>query len=356
LKIAVTADLHLTRPDRNPERFAALEEILRQIRARGIHMLIIAGDLFDKDSSDFRDFGTILASPAFSGLEIAVIPGNHDPSIVQKDFTHPHLHVYTSPEWKELQGGLNLLFMPFRPGATMAEALSEIGPERVRSSLLIGHGDYIQGASISRNAYEQGLYMPLTGHDIQRFGIPAVILGHVHAPARIGRLGIPGSPCPIDINETGRRSFLVFDTSSGDMEKVEIHTGPVFYNETFLAVPSADEIDNIRKAIRQRVEKWGLITGEAARVRIRIKVRGFVRTSAQEVAEAIRSELGQFQYYDFPGPDLTELRRAGDPQRELVLAEVLREVDSIRWREGPDEPSRDDIALEAIALVYEVKQ
>src|SRR3972149_1611889 len=47
MRIAVTADLHLTTRKEHRERFAALEDILRQCGRLGVDWLIIAGDRFD---------------------------------------------------------------------------------------------------------------------------------------------------------------------------------------------------------------------------------------------------------------------------------------------------------------------
>ena len=52
MKIAVTADLHLTSRVRNPERYHALANILEQLADRKIDNLVIAGDLFDASCND----------------------------------------------------------------------------------------------------------------------------------------------------------------------------------------------------------------------------------------------------------------------------------------------------------------
>ena len=48
MKIAITADLHLTTKKEHPERFNALKEILEHLRRENVPPLIIAGDLFDQ--------------------------------------------------------------------------------------------------------------------------------------------------------------------------------------------------------------------------------------------------------------------------------------------------------------------
>ena len=47
MKIAVTADLHLKSREECPERWNALENIINQMLAEDIKILIIAGDLFN---------------------------------------------------------------------------------------------------------------------------------------------------------------------------------------------------------------------------------------------------------------------------------------------------------------------
>jgi hypothetical protein len=46
MKIALTADIHLTATSTHPERYNTLEDILREIEVEKIENLVIAGDLF----------------------------------------------------------------------------------------------------------------------------------------------------------------------------------------------------------------------------------------------------------------------------------------------------------------------
>lgn len=56
MKVAITADLHLRTKKEYPERFNALDNILTQCVELGIDLLLIAGDLFDKESASYSDF------------------------------------------------------------------------------------------------------------------------------------------------------------------------------------------------------------------------------------------------------------------------------------------------------------
>ncbi|MCJ7706929.1 MAG: metallophosphoesterase [Anaerolineales bacterium] len=56
MKIATTADLHLTPQQEHPERYRALENIFEQIETESIQHLAVAGDLFHADLQDFSEF------------------------------------------------------------------------------------------------------------------------------------------------------------------------------------------------------------------------------------------------------------------------------------------------------------
>ena len=84
------SDLHLGRrfgwlpPEKRSERRAdlrrALEQVVRESIERGVHAILIPGDLFDGDGVDaenmafaLRVFDTVGCPPVF------IAPGNHDP-------------------------------------------------------------------------------------------------------------------------------------------------------------------------------------------------------------------------------------------------------------------------------------
>ena len=56
MKVAVTADVHLSTGDAHPERYRALEDVFRRTDKAGIEHLIIAGDLFNEDSHNYSEF------------------------------------------------------------------------------------------------------------------------------------------------------------------------------------------------------------------------------------------------------------------------------------------------------------
>jgi len=63
MKIAITADLHLTSRQQRPDRFAALKNIFVQLHTLQIDTLIIAGDLHDATYDNFSEFEALCRLP-----------------------------------------------------------------------------------------------------------------------------------------------------------------------------------------------------------------------------------------------------------------------------------------------------
>ena len=86
MKIAITADVHLTSYEKHPERFNALKNILDQMVDQNIDKLIIAGDLFDAACDNPGEFEKLVGQEKFKHMIIYIIPGNHDPALSSGSF------------------------------------------------------------------------------------------------------------------------------------------------------------------------------------------------------------------------------------------------------------------------------
>lgn len=93
MKIAITADCHLTKVEDHPERYQAFENILDQLVERGIEILVVAGDLFDKGMTNYADFDKIYRKKKYQAIQIYTLPGNHDPGLEAGYFTSKNVHV-----------------------------------------------------------------------------------------------------------------------------------------------------------------------------------------------------------------------------------------------------------------------
>jgi hypothetical protein len=73
MKVAITADNHLSTKDAHPERFTTFGNILKKCDHLGIDLLIVAGDMFDKIGHSFTEFESIYRDNEPKGLRTIVI-------------------------------------------------------------------------------------------------------------------------------------------------------------------------------------------------------------------------------------------------------------------------------------------
>ena len=94
MKIAVTADVHLN--EKHNERFDAFKNIVNQVKNKKIKYLIVAGDLFDQDDTNYSYFDEYCKKN--KEIDFLIIPGNHDLNLTQSHFTVTNITVLFSFE------------------------------------------------------------------------------------------------------------------------------------------------------------------------------------------------------------------------------------------------------------------
>ena len=322
MKIAITADLHLTTRQESPERYQALENILEQMIKDRIDTLIIAGDLFHETSRNYSEFEKLCKSTRYKHIQFHVIPGNHDAGIENALFAAENLTVYSEPEVHAFDlMSIPFLFIPYKKGKTMGEIVASFSPEFDDNRwVLIGHGDWIEGMR-EVNPLEPGFYMPLSRTDLEAFKPVRVVLGHIHKPMDRSIVHHPGSPCPLDINETGRRRFLIADTENGSIRSQSVDSPRLYFNESFIILPVQDESAYLRAQVESRIENWRLTDKERSIARIRIKVYGYT-SDRRVLMKVLKNCYKGFTYYREGEPDIEEVYVANDPER----AEIARRV------------------------------
>ena len=352
MKIGITADMHLTTRADHPERFNALEDIMCQCGELEVDLLIIAGDVFDQNRQNFTDFEATVKEHSPGNLEIIVIPGNHDPEIRSKSFTLKNLTVCAQPELLEFEGSsLKFLFLPYAEEHGMGEELASFKDELTAGGwVLIGHGDWAAGM-ISPDPYEKGVYMPLTRADLNTYQPAEVFLGHIHVPYDEGPIHYPGSPCPMDITETGPRRFLIFDTETQQNDKHTVHSDIVYFDERFSLLPVENEENYIRDLISRRIDSWQLPNALKERVVVRARFSGYVadRSLVRDIADEM---FADFQFYEGGSPDLSELNLTTDNDRIHIARQVDEWLNELDWPESLQEPSRDEILIAALKVIY----
>jgi len=352
MKVAITADLHLTTRAENPERFHALEQILGQMERLEVQHLIMAGDVFDASHNNYGELESLCKDQKYRAIRFHIIRGNHDYRLGRGAIVADNVTIYDQPELISLAGDdLPFLFLPYEPAKTMGERLAELQNELSPNQwILIGHGDW-SGQLRNVNLFEPGVYMPLTQRDILLFRPAFAILGHIHAPTDRAPVHYPGSPCPMDITETGHRRFLVYDSARRAVTPMKVSADVLYFNETFTVLPLDDDLAHLRDAVRTRIEAWGLADDEVDKVRVRVKARGYC-TDRVALRDTLSASLLPFRFYDEQPPDIAEVSTAADPGRAHLSNRVRERIAEIDMSGLQHRPDRDEVVLAALRLVY----
>lgn len=348
MQIGITADIHLTAEADHPERYRALESILAALYIEGSQTLLIAGDLFDKDFRNYSEFEGLLEK--HPQIEIHVIPGNHDANISERAIVAPNLHIYTVPTAAKL-GSTTFLFVPYKEGTNMGDEIAALaGSMGDTEWILIGHGDYYGGMA-DRNPLEPGTYMPLSRQNIEALRPFKVFLGHIHQCCDKGNVCYPGSPCGLDITETGKRRFFLYDTDDGSLRSPEVSTDIIYFDETFVVVPSEDEVPILRDEIRKRVESWNIGPSEQAKVVVRVRAVGYA-TDRAAILSLLKDEFAEFRPYNGQEPSIEYLSVSTDLKLNAIAERTMQLIDELDWHYGGDEPDKKDVRLAALSLIY----
>jgi len=350
MKIAVTADVHLKTKEETPERWNALSDILDKMLSEDIKILIIAGDLFNEESQNYSGFDQFCKNTKYTEnrIKFYIIPGNHDPSIRQQDFTSENIRVFSKTEIIKLgEPPADFLFVPYQPGKSMGEITAEYKKDLPGPWILIGHGDYMAGLR-DPNPYEPGIFMPLTRNDIQYYNPAKAILGHIHKKMNLGKVYYPGSPCGLDINETGKRSFLVINTGSMEVSEKTIDTDFIFFSETLVSLPAANEFEYMEKKITEMVGIWNIDKNDIPKIRMRLKIKGYT-TGKKKLLETTKKTLKDFTFYNDEEPDLTEVSIFNDPERMAIVEKLRDEIERLKWED--EITSNENILEKALHII-----
>ncbi len=352
LKIAITGDNHLTTRAKHPERFQALEDIFRQCGQQKIQLLLIAGDLFDQSLANYHEFEELYRAARPDDLATVIIPGNHDRHLRGSALAGEGLQVYSEPTLKPLNDSRGILFLPYQENQTMGEAIAPFADQLTGQRwILVGHGDWTKGVN-SADPYEPGVYMPLTGADLRRYQPEIVFLGHIHIPQDSAVVYYPGSPCPLNITETGLRRFLILDTDQGKITSQRVEAPLVYYDEHFFMLPGDDDLIHLERDITQRIESWNLPRGWENRVQVRLKISGSASSDRQKILASVKELFAPYSLYQDSGPNLADLVHSKDPDRTEIALQVKDWVDKLDWQEKPGNPAKSLILECALRMIY----
>jgi len=356
LKIAVTADLHLTTISKNPERFHALSDILQQCGTEKVQLLVIAGDLFDKNMPNYADFEQVYKKNRPKGLRTVVIPGNHDHTLSSAQIIGEGLFIYDQPILQPLNDTRKILFLPYQADRSMGEAIAPFADElHGERWTLIGHGDWTDSFN-TPDPYESGFYMPLTRNDLVLYQPELVFLGHIHLPQGKDKIYYPGSPTPLNINETGPRRFLVLDTEVGEVRSLTINSVLEYYNEHFVMIPGDNDLDHLIQEIQERIQGWELSPSREEYVQVRVEISGNALTDRIKIQKGVKKAFSPYHFYLDQDPILQNLFHDSDPDRAAVAQEFKSWLQNLDWNNGIKKPTKTLILEKALNTVYGVDE
>lgn len=345
MKLAITADVHLAAYRDTPERYHALEDIAHQAEVEAVEVLLICGDLFDRDFANYADFEQLCN--AFPALQFWVLPGNHDAGLSSRALSGRNIRVFEKPEM--VDAGRQMLLIPYEQSCELGEKIAGYaGSLSAGKWVLFSHGDYLQGNSV-QHASETGRYMPLARADLERYRPVRAFLGHIHAAAD-GEVCYPGSPCGLDISETGPRRFLVYDTATNTLSGRTVNTDVLYDSLEFTILPVGDEESYIQDTLRLWLATRRL-TEYKEKARLRVRVTGYSRNRSA-LLQVIEKELTGYRMYHDESVDISGVAVTADYQKIDIAEKTRSAVMEMVLPASPDEPDHDMVLQKALQVIF----
>lgn len=350
MKIFITADIHLKDRADAPERYHALENILMQADEQNVENIIIAGDLFDQIFRNYGEFERLCAN--YHGIQLHIIPGNHDSGINEKIIVAPNIHIYTETVVREI-GSVVFVFIPYKHESSMAEQLNIKREELAAGEwILIGHGDYFGNKLSILNTYEPGTYMPLSKNNIQEYRPKRVFLGHIHKPFDMEKVHYSGSPCGLDITETGVRRLLEYDCDEDKIIPRKVKSDFVYFDERIFVFPHDDECRFLSEEIDRRIQSWNIEKTDEPNVILRISAMGYAKDRAA-ISGTLKKGFSAYKFYLDQEPSIENLNHSTDDQLNAIALRALDSIDKTNWELGDEQPDKELVKIHALKTIYE---
>ncbi|MFI5370859.1 MAG: exonuclease SbcCD subunit D [Candidatus Eisenbacteria bacterium] len=294
-KFLQVSDFHLGRPlgwlppehrdERRREQRRALDQLVSEAISRGVHAILIPGDLFDAEGVDADTLNFAIAAFRATGCPPTFIaPGNHDPYSETSLTWEPrllrarglawpeHVHVFTTAHWSarpvpglkgvRVWGRCFTSNVPSLERPLAPEALRDVSGTEARGfDIALFHGSR-EGSCPPG----QKMTAPFSDTEATQSPFAYLAVGHYHAATRLTasagasagvRLAYAGSAVALDTGETGAHGALeVHIEYERRMPFVEIEFVELDRRKVWDLVvdvsgcPSAEKVDaRIRKAL-----------------------------------------------------------------------------------------------------------
>jgi exonuclease SbcD len=222
MKILHTGDIHLK--DEGDERWAAFETIIRLADRAAVNLLVVSGDMFDRNAAADRLKPALRRLLEKKDYPVVILPGNHDDRALKAgDFFGETVTVLDRPGRTLDVGTVRLTGLPFENigEPKVIERLRSLDPASspAKTNILLYHGELCD-KFFDRSAFgetEEREYMPARLAYFEELGFDYVLAGHFHSRFQVfaypgGYFVYPGSPVSVSRRETGRRGVNLFET------------------------------------------------------------------------------------------------------------------------------------------------
>lgn len=352
------SDLHLgatfgwlpreQRIERRREQVRALRRAIEAAIERGVHAILIPGDLFDDVEADAETMASTIDAFRIAGCPPAFIaPGNHDPWSEASALWSPrmlkargwqwpaHVHVFDQPHWtsRSLESApVRIWGRCWTPGMASTERPLDAAARNALGALPANelHVGVFHGSLEGHLPPGQKMCAPFSVEEVQHAPFAYLAVGHYHKGLASARCAYAGSAVALSCSESGAHGALevAIDFGSGpasarytpiELDPRRAHVIPVDIS----AAGSAEDVD---RRVAESLAAAGVAERDLVRVRLTGRLARGVRYSAPgpEVAERawhVRIDgSGARPDYDFD-----QLRQASDETTEGRFARVLLE-------------------------------
>jgi DNA repair exonuclease SbcCD nuclease subunit len=219
-----TSDVHIS-PDSGADHGrAAFLGVLDLAWRERADLLLIAGDLFDRNRVPDADLAFVAERLGDLIVPVLIVPGNHDQldqgSVYHRLPLPPNARLITSEEGEILDfPHLDLevwgrALIDHHPGH---RPLADVRPDRRRRWLVgLTHGHYDEAVPASGLPYRSSTITPA---EIAATGFDYLALGHWHVPTDVSHGEVkamyPGSPDPRQARDAGNVAVVHLDRDQG---------------------------------------------------------------------------------------------------------------------------------------------
>lgn len=361
LKILHSGDIHLDTPFarldarkaeiRRGELRAAFSNLFSFARENHVDMILLAGDVFDRDFVTKETLSLMLREFQATPCPIIIAPGNHDcaapGSIWAKPIFPKNVHIFRSPEMEKFSfDGLNVdvygyaFVSPEMTECPVSGAHIE-NPERI--NLLCAHGEI--GVPLSR-------YCPIPRAVLHEFGGDYAALGHIHnAPPteRIGDTLVAYSGCPEGraFDEPGIKGAVLCEIekngTQADVHLKRVRFSRRRYENEAIDCTGADDLAEIEERIRASIAQNGY--GEDTL--LRAVLQGSVSPALVVDVNALRARFPQLFFLEVRDETLPAINPRDYENDRTVRGEFYRTLAAQMECGSPEERK-----IAAMALRY----